>query len=96
MHRLTPRQPLTTFGRSLLSLLHAQFFDFVHLLSLTGNPSESHSVLFNGDFVDRGSWSVEIALTIFAFKWLYPRTTLVNRGNHETADSESGERASSE
>ena len=43
-------------------------------------------MLFNGDFVDRGSWSVEIALTIMAYKWLYPHTTLVNRGNHETSD----------
>lgn len=65
---------------------HGQFYDFVHLLSLTGRPSKNHAVLFNGDFVDRGSWSVEIALTIFAFKWLYPSTTLINRGNHETSD----------
>lgn len=65
---------------------HGQFYDFVHLLSLTGRPSKNHALLFNGDFVDRGSWSVEIALTIFAFKWLYPATTLVNRGNHETSD----------
>ena len=65
---------------------HGQFYDFVHLLSLTGKPSPTHAVLFNGDFVDRGSWSVEIALTIFAYKWLYPGTTLVNRGNHETND----------
>ena len=65
---------------------HGQFYDFLHLLTLTGRPSASHAVLFNGDFVDRGSWSVEIALTIFAFKWLYPSTTLINRGNHETSD----------
>ena len=65
---------------------HGQFYDFLHLLTLTGPPSETHAVLFNGDFVDRGSWSVEIALTIFAYKCLYPKTTLVNRGNHETSD----------
>ncbi|EPQ27153.1 uncharacterized protein PFL1_06899 [Pseudozyma flocculosa PF-1] len=65
---------------------HGQFYDFLHLLSLTGRPSAHHAILFNGDFVDRGSWSVEIALTIFAYKWLYPATTLVNRGNHETND----------
>lgn len=65
---------------------HGQFYDFLHLLTKTGRPSKDHAVLFNGDFVDRGSWSVEIALTIFAFKWLYPKTTLVNRGNHETSD----------
>lgn len=65
---------------------HGQFYDFLHLMNQIGAPTETHTVLFNGDFVDRGSWSVEIALTIMAYKWLYPHTTLVNRGNHETSD----------
>ena len=47
---------------------HGQFFDFMHLLSLTGKPSETHTLLFNGDFVDRGSWSTEIVIVLFAFK----------------------------
>jgi hypothetical protein len=37
-----------------------------------------------GDLVDRGSWSVEVALTAFAYKWLYPERVFINRGNHET------------
>ncbi|KAG8742720.1 hypothetical protein FRC10_000994 [Ceratobasidium sp. 414] len=63
-----------------------QFYDLVHLLSLTGAPSEKHALVFNGDFVDRGSWSVEVALTLFAYKWLYPKRVFLNRGNHETKD----------
>jgi serine/threonine-protein phosphatase 5 len=47
---------------------HGQFFDLVHLLSLTQPPSKTHCLLFNGDFVDRGSWSVEVAITLFAYK----------------------------
>lgn len=36
------------------------------------------------DLVDRGSWSLEVALTAFAYKWLYPEYVFINRGNHET------------
>ncbi|GAA6006865.1 PP5 family serine/threonine-protein phosphatase [Rhodotorula paludigena] len=66
--------------------VHGQFYDFMHLLSLTGKPSATHSLVFNGDLVDRGSWSVEILLTVFAYKWLYPSNVFINRGNHETSD----------
>lgn len=56
---------------------------------MTGPPSPKHLLLFNGDFVDRGSWSVEVALTLFAYKWLYPNRVFLNRGNHETSDMNS-------
>jgi serine/threonine-protein phosphatase 5 len=50
------------------------------------------------DLVDRGSWSgkllptplgqadktVEVALTAFALKWMWPDRVHLNRGNHET------------
>ncbi|WWD16915.1 hypothetical protein CI109_101347 [Kwoniella shandongensis] len=65
---------------------HGQFYDVVNLLSLTTRPSEKHYMVFNGDLVDRGSWSVEVALTVFAYKWLYPEYVFINRGNHETND----------
>ncbi len=33
---------------------------------MNGTPSEKHYYLFNGDFVDRGNWSTEIALVLYA------------------------------
>lgn len=58
----------------------------MELFRLNGTPSESHYYLFNGDFVDRGSWSTEIALLLYANKWLRPNCFFINRGNHETDD----------
>ncbi|KAF9653816.1 protein phosphatase 5 [Thelephora ganbajun] len=75
-------------GRSVdvIGDVHGQYFDVLKLFQLTGEPTETHPLLMNGDLVDRGSWSVEVILTAFAFKWLYPTGMYVNRGNHETKD----------
>ena len=39
--------------------------------------------LFNGDFVDRGSFSVEVILTLMGFKVLYPDHFHMSRGEHQ-------------
>jgi serine/threonine-protein phosphatase 5 len=65
---------------------HGQYFDLMELFRLNGLPDEKHWYLFNGDFVDRGSWSTEIALLLYAYKWLRPNCFFLNRGNHETDD----------
>jgi len=63
--------------------VHGQFYDVLNIFKINGWPSESNSYLFNGDFVDRGSFSVEVMLTFFAFKLLYPNHFHLTRGNHE-------------
>jgi len=63
--------------------LHGQLFDFDHMLSLAGLPSPDNQFLFNGDFVDRGPWSVEVMFTILALKVWQPTGVGMNRGNHE-------------
>jgi serine/threonine-protein phosphatase 5 len=69
-----------------LTIHLGQFFDLMELFRLSGLPTEKHYYLFNGDFVDRGSWSTEIALLLYAYKWLRPSSFFINRGNHETDD----------
>jgi len=65
--------------------LHGQFFDFVHMIEqVSGKPSAQNPILFNGDFVDRGPWSVEVLLCLYAFKLQNPGSVHFNRGNHET------------
>ncbi|KAL4074176.1 phosphoprotein phosphatase [Scleroderma citrinum] len=66
--------------------VHGQFYDLLHLYSLTGTPKADHYLLMNGDLVDRGSWSMEVILTVFAYKWLYPNRMFINRGNHEAKE----------
>lgn len=49
-----------------------QFYDLLNIFELNGLPSDENPYLFNGDFVDRGSFSVEVILTLFAFKCMSP------------------------
>ncbi|KAL8507982.1 hypothetical protein ACS0TY_018507 [Phlomoides rotata] len=64
--------------------VHGQFYDLMNIFELNGLPSEDNPYLFNGDFVDRGSFSVEIILTLFAFKCMSPSAIYLARGNHES------------
>lgn len=63
--------------------LHGQLYDFDHMLGLVGFPSADNQFVFNGDFVDRGPWSVEVIFTLLAFKVWQPKHVFMNRGNHE-------------
>ncbi|KAJ2698984.1 Palmitoyl-protein thioesterase 1 [Coemansia sp. IMI 203386] len=64
--------------------VHGQYYDVLNIFKLNGFPSETKPYLFNGDFVDRGSFSVEVIMLFFALKLLYPDAFFLNRGNHES------------
>ncbi|KAK4535657.1 hypothetical protein CDCA_CDCA05G1682 [Cyanidium caldarium] len=63
---------------------HGQFFDLLRIFEMNGLPSADNPYLFNGDFVDRGSWSVEVIVTLLAFLVHDPRCMHLVRGNHES------------
>ncbi|GJQ15286.1 hypothetical protein GpartN1_g7077.t1 [Galdieria partita] len=63
---------------------HGQFYDLLNIFQLNGYPSCGNPYLFNGDFVDRGSFSVEVIVTLLTFVCYDPLCMLLNRGNHES------------
>jgi len=64
--------------------IHGQFYDLLNIFNLFGYPSETNPYLFNGDFIDRGSFGVECLITLLCFKLLYPKHFYLARGNHES------------
>ena len=63
--------------------VHGQFMDVLRIFSAGGSPSTT-SYLFLGDYVGRGSNSIETIAYLFAMKIKYPENVWLLRGNHET------------
>lgn len=64
--------------------IHGQYYDLMNIFKTNGYPSKTNPYLFNGDFVDRGSFSVECIVTLMCWKLLYPEHFHMARGNHES------------
>ncbi|EAY07672.1 Ser/Thr protein phosphatase, putative [Trichomonas vaginalis G3] len=65
--------------------IHGNLYDLIRILSMAKMPPQSRYV-FLGDYVDRGQFSYEIVLLLFALQCQYPNDVVLLRGNHEFAD----------
>ena len=71
--------PITIVGD-----IHGQFYDFLKLLETDiGGNCDSTKYIFLGDYVDRGTFSIEVLLLILAIKLSRPSQVIMLRGNHE-------------
>ena len=77
-YNVAPEEQFTVCGD-----IHGQYYDLANIFKLNGNPALNNKYLFNGDFVDRGSFSVECILTLVAWKASNPDVIHLTRGNHE-------------
>lgn len=54
----------------------------VKMLNRFQSP-RNQNLVFMGDYVDRGMFSVEVVLTLYALKINFPQQVIILRGNHE-------------
>lgn len=61
--------------------LHGNYHDLLRILNYASKTT--HKIIFLGDYVDRGHFSIECITLLFSLKVMYPDKYFLLRGNHE-------------
>uniref|UniRef100_A0A7S1KUX9 Serine/threonine-protein phosphatase n=1 Tax=Percolomonas cosmopolitus TaxID=63605 RepID=A0A7S1KUX9_9EUKA len=78
---LTLNAPLVIVGD-----IHGQYYDFLEMLLTTGQPPHVN-MLFMGDIIDRGYYSIQTICLLLCFMLKYPSRVHLIRGNHESENT---------
>jgi protein phosphatase len=70
-------------GINVVGDIHGNIDDLIRIFEKFGYPPVA-DYLFLGDYVDRGEYSIEVLLLLFALKCKFPNHIYLVRGNHET------------
>lgn len=79
---LKVNQPVVIIGD-----IHGQYFDMIHMFEKVIDPRggpPNVNLLFLGDYVDRGFFSLEVLVFLYAMKIKFPKEVIMLRGNHES------------
>ncbi|KAH3743331.1 Serine/threonine-protein phosphatase 2B catalytic subunit beta [Pelomyxa schiedti] len=52
-------------------------------IAIGGEPSDSNLWIFNGDYIDRGAFGLDVLAALCLLVTRYPQSVYLNRGNHE-------------
>lgn len=66
--------------------IHGQYYDMIHMFEKVVDQRNlpSANMLFLGDYVDRGSYSIEVLVFLYSLKINFPQQVIMLRGNHES------------
>lgn len=66
--------------------IHGQYDDMSDILYDISRIEPRAKYVFLGDYIDRGTQSIQVILSLFAMKLKHPKSVYILRGNHECFD----------